>query len=520
METFMLPYNLRMDSWWLSADLTPARSPNDDRSGGTPVTSLPKPSLLWIALIALCLVGLANLLIYGHRLGLGVVCTALVVGVVAITIRRNHGHQSKHEALAFVVMILGVLPMIEYVQALSVMFFVVGFLGFVVLLNGNPDHLMRDYWKACKFWRLRFVLDIPLLKAEVARTDLAGLDWKRIISGLVLPLITGLIFLFLFISANPVLEAISKGLKPQNLVPTFNSSRVLFWGICLVLIWPFLRHFNDNQNSDRAPRTSGLGVLSKFFTQSSVRATLILSNVLFLMQGTTDIGYLVAGAKLPTGTTYAEYTHRGAYPLLITALLSGVMTVLFSQLATKDKLIRILTIFWMAQTLALLGSCVFRLSLYVDAYGLTLLRMWAVLWMVLVLTGISLIIVQLLYIKPIAWLLKWNAILVIVTLYACCFFNFTHFAASYNFSHLDDNRATEYACKLNEHAALSYFQAHGFTKPNRCFRNSLSRLHKADWREWNFRDARILKQLILIMPIDNERLPEAGEWRYGDLEEY
>lgn len=517
----MLPDTLRMDAWWLSDDFTLVNAPSDGRGGGSQKPIKPKKTLLKLLLATLCLIGLADQLIYGHELGLGLAIFAVILSITAIIFRRSQTRNTKHELIAIGVIFIGLLPMLEYVQALSMMFFVLGCAGFVTVLNGGDTIFLARFVHSCKFWLLRFACDIPKIRAEIIQADTSGFDWKRFLAELILPVCVGLIFILLFMSANPVLEAFSKHLNPLKLLSDLSLPHVMFWVLILVLIWPFMRFVSP-------PRTCIKPILDDavrhkarvFFTQASVHKTLIVSNFLFLIQGTTDIGYLFAGADLPDGMTYAHYVHRGAYPLLATALLAGAMTVAFSGFARTDKLIRYLTIFWMVQTLALLGSSVFRLALYIDAYGLTLLRIWAAIWMGLVLVGIGLVILQILQAKPISWLIKCNMALAAITLYFCCFFNFTHFVASYNFAHLDAQKATRYACELGDGAALAYFQAYGFSKPARCFPSPLYKSDKTDWRTWSFRKAHVASELISVAKIENERLPKANDWRYDTVEDY
>ena len=60
-------------------------------------------------------------------------------------------------------------------------------------------------------------------------------------------------------------------------------------------------------------------------------ATLTLSlftfNAIFAIQNGLDIAFLWSGAALPEGVTLAEYAHRGAYPLIATALLAGLFVL-------------------------------------------------------------------------------------------------------------------------------------------------------------------------------------------------
>ena len=50
-------------------------------------------------------------------------------------------------------------------------------------------------------------------------------------------------------------------------------------------------------------------------------------NLIFALQNGLDIFFLWSGAPLPEGMTLAEYAHRGAYPLIATALLAGLFVL-------------------------------------------------------------------------------------------------------------------------------------------------------------------------------------------------
>jgi hypothetical protein len=45
--------------------------------------------------------------------------------------------------------------------------------------------------------------------------------------------------------------------------------------------------------------------------------------------------YLWGSATLPDGLTYADYAHRGAYPLIVTALLAGWFAIVATKPGTE-----------------------------------------------------------------------------------------------------------------------------------------------------------------------------------------
>ena len=60
-----------------------------------------------------------------------------------------------------------------------------------------------------------------------------------------------------------------------------------------------------------------------FFGVATILRSLILFNLLFAVQTVLDVAYLWGNATLPADISYASYAHRGAYPLILTALLAA-----------------------------------------------------------------------------------------------------------------------------------------------------------------------------------------------------
>ena len=130
-------------------------------------------------------------------------------------------------------------------------------------------------------------------------------------------------------------------------------------------------------------------------------------SLLFLFQNVLDIEYLWSGAALPSGMTYAEYAHRGAYPLIATTLLAGLLTLItFGRQCTGPvwKQARILVYIWLVQNVFLVASSLLRLWKYISVYSLTELRVAAAFWMLLVACGLCLILYKVWKNKDLAWL--------------------------------------------------------------------------------------------------------------------
>ena len=165
---------------------------------------------------------------------------------------------------------------------------------------------------------------------------------------------------------------------------------------------------------------------------------LILFNLLFLLQNVLDIEYLWSGAALPAGMSYAEYAHRGAYPLILTALLAGLLTLIaFRRQSTGAgwKWARILVYVWLLQNVFLVASSLLRLGKYIAVYSLTELRVAAGLWMLLVACGLCLILWKIWKNRSLNWLVWTNGAALLVLLLFVMLCDIRGHIAEYNLAH-------------------------------------------------------------------------------------
>ena len=143
------------------------------------------------------------------------------------------------------------------------------------------------------------------------------------------------------------------------------------------------------------------------FGKAAILRALLVFNLMFAVQTVLDAAYLWGGVALPDGMSYASYAHRGAYPLIVTALLAAgfVLAAMRPGSATSnDGLIRWLVYLWVAQNIVLVISSILRLDLYVGIYALTYWRVAAFIWMGLVAAGLVLIIARIAGGKSNRWL--------------------------------------------------------------------------------------------------------------------
>jgi hypothetical protein len=221
---------------------------------------------------------------------------------------------------------------------------------------------------------------------------------------LILPLLGGSLFLLLFATANPVIQTTLGRLA----WPDIDIWRVTFWGVALVVSWCVLRPpFRRRPRLTRLPAAWTPAIAS----DAAILLSLVVFNALFAVENGLDLAFLWSGAPLPGRVTLADYAHKGAFSLIVAALLVAafVLAALDPRSpSARVKGVRGLVVAWIAQTVFLVASCILRTWDYVESYSLTGFRICALAWMGLVAAGLVLVCWRLLRGKSSAWLLNAN----------------------------------------------------------------------------------------------------------------
>jgi hypothetical protein len=305
-----------------------------------------------------------------------------------------------------------------------------------------------------------------------------------------------------------------------------SPARIGFWILLACAIWPMLlQRAPPMRVWESAPRVAADNSdLEHLFGVQAVTRSLILFNVMFALQSGLDLTYLWGGASLPDGMTHAHYAHRGAYPLIATALLAAGFVLIAMRPggpAEQSRMIRPLVLLWTGQNVLLVISSIFRLDLYVAAYSLTYLRLAAFIWMGLVAAGLVLMLIQIKLKKPNSWLIGANAISLALVLYACCFVNAPRLVASYNVEHSRENGGTGpqldllYLASLGPQALppveASVNRIPALWSISRHYRHNYETRHRpVNWRGFGFRTWRLERYLannpdLTQKPLDGDK---------------
>ncbi len=409
----------------------------DNRRADQPVWST--RTLAGAATLAV-LVVLADLLFWPHEPGISVAIFffALNVGIVAL---HRDKLRARATAILLVVAVLGCLPLVETLSPLGLLSALATSSLLALGISGKLPRFEDWFGAFTRFGVLapvRLIDDGIRVLGEAGRQKLGG---KVVRLGLVwvVPLLCAAVFVWLFTAANPIFEAGLRAIRLDQLLQLLNPWRVVLWGLVAMLAWPLLAPkllawtpLAEMQGPVR-PRAESL-----VFGATAIRNSLIVFNALFAVQTAMDLLFLWGGLRLPEGMSHADYAHRGAYPLIVTAVLAGAFVLAAMRRngpGRTSPLIRTLVYLWIGQNVWLVISSILRLKLYVEAYQLSELRIGSGIWMALVAVGLVLIVFKIVGDRSNKWLVMANTVALAVTLYGVSWLNFPAVISRYNVEH-------------------------------------------------------------------------------------
>lgn len=431
-------------------------------------------SVTALRLTVLLAVFLTDVLFYRHPYGWAYGAFAVLLG--ALVLARPAPLSRRKAILAAFLGVALTSGAIAYRGGLLAPLMCVAFLFAMVGARAERQPAHADTWATAV---LRAPLRVLQAVAHDCQIHRRSSPWRRLLTSVsrallawILPVILGGVFLKLFCAANPVIQrttvstlvSVRTWLLALSL-PSF--SRVLLWVCAAVSVWGLLR---ARRRCARRPPPLPVPVLQAQATETRgsiemadgaanakvsvpglALRSLALFNAIFLCETVTDLLYLWGGRMLPAGMTYADYAHRGAYPLLATALLSaGIVLVMFQPggVAERHRGARTLVLAWLAQNVLLTVSALWRLHLYVSVYSLTRLRLAACLWMLLVALGIVAIACRIMQRRGNQWLLDLNAGVLLAVLLCCTWWPMDAYIAHHNVRNCSENGANSQALDL------------------------------------------------------------------------
>jgi hypothetical protein len=493
-----IPRALARDAWWFGDD---AAAPPDGRERGGHVLS---PGAMRPVLVLVLLIVIGDFLFWDRAAGISLVVFAWVVLLASAALWSR-----KRIAGPLTLMLFSSLPVVEYLQALSVAILLLGLTASVAWMHLPPDApqgaVARVSARILRSLPTRAIRDLLRYRPD-NRFLASALDFRGFVRAWALPIGGALILISLLAEANPILgEWLLRVLTFQpdwaEVVP-----RSLFWTGLAMATWPYLLVPETDPGPAADPRQPRSWAWLGLNPSSALRA-LVVFNLLVGVQTFLDIVVLVGGGGLPEGMTYSDYARQGSYPLLLITLLGGSFALATRPFLDERRWLRPYLYLWLLQNILICVGALQRLVLYVDAYGLTYLRLHTMIWIPLVATGLALTAWQVHRKHPNSWLLLRSVVLAAGVLYGAGFVNFADIIARHNMSHearidwvylLVDLPGTALPSIRERALALG-------CPETVCEAAAYVHRDISDWRAWGFRRFRVDLRMQALDDLEDEK---------------
>lgn len=472
------------------------------------------------------LVTAADFLIFGHRFGLNLFLFVVVLAA-GIALSGKGRHKLLRAGLGMAATSVAGIPLVLEPTLAAI----VVSLSVLVLLSLFIFRLLPNQSEAVPSVFLRFLAHAPLGLGRLARkrrprsqeTSQQARPAPAALRLWIMPLALSGLFVGLFAVANPLVARALGNIDLWRLLDLFDLWRILFWLAAAACIWLLLHPRLKRRNARSAATAEPVEWDSSLLGEASLIRALGLFNAVFAVETLLDMIYLWGGAGLPAGVTHAEYAHRGAYPLVATALLAATFVLVAMRRGgpgERSPLVRKLVYLWIVQNVLLCLSAILRLDLYVEVYSLTWLRVAAGIWMGLVAIGLGLILLRIWLRRSNAWLVAMNLLSLLLVLYVSAFINFPALIARFNVAHSfevsGEGRLLDfgYLARLGPQAIpamddyLAAPQNHQVDS-RRVVENTRRDLQwqfenrPRGWRSWTYRQSRLADYLSALQSVAN-----------------
>ncbi len=369
---------------------------------------------LQVILISLGLALVFNFLFFSKLIGISVfiMVSALVGAVYLFGLNQKVSFRNTWW-LVLLIAFFSIMPAVRANEFLTFLNVSATF-GLLMLLAhtlvGTPAIFMRlkDYFTLAVIVPFRMlgatlstVSQVSQVHSSVKHRDV----WLRILKGAILALPILIIFGLLFSQADLAFSQFIKGFIDINI-----SERTVQYLVLLAFAFAAALSFLSYIFFPKLAQPELLLKQSDTADQPAkgieVMVFLGLISALFLLFIGFQITYLFGGEAniANAGFTYAEYARRGFWELLAVAVLSLLVLLASEKYAgvesKKDKRFLIPALILIAEVGVVMVSACKRLSLYIDAYGMTIDRFYAGGFIILLMALFILLAVKFIKTKP------------------------------------------------------------------------------------------------------------------------
>jgi len=369
---------------------------------------------LYVILISLGLAVVFNFLFFEKLIGISMlIFTVILLGVVHLFELRQKLFLRKTWWLTILIVFFAFMPSVRANEFL-VFLNLCAILGLLMLLTQElvgmsiPSMRLRDYFilmTLTPFKMLAKALSTVSLASQIHSSVKRRDVWVRVLKGIVMALPILILFGLLFSQADLAFSQFIRGFIDINI-----SERAIQYLVLLLFVFvaalSFLSYifFSKQVESVLSPEQSNEVALQSG-REIEVLVFLGLISTLFLVFIGFQVTYLFGGETniINAGFTYAEYARKGFWELMAVAMLSLLVLLASEKYAGVElkKVKRFLApaLMLIVEVGVVIFSALKRLSLYVDAYGMTSSRFYAAGFIILLLVLFVLLAVKLIKTK-------------------------------------------------------------------------------------------------------------------------
>ena len=349
----------------------------------------------------------------------------------------------------------------------------------LLLLVAFWQYLHRSVWYAAGSACMNYLLVIPSLFSNIQLVKSKRLNFygiKKFFRFLVIPILLVLVFFLLYNFANTIFKSLvnDMGTSLQNFFARFFTwfswDRVWFLLLGLLITGGLLlksriQYFSDKDikmpndlwrkknNIVRWKQSSWFQLLSVLMGKFANGAmalrnenktaviSLFLLNLLLLCINCVDIRYVWFGFTYNNNLNLSEYVHEGTGLLIFSILLAMFLLLFFFRgnlnFYKRNKWLRIGAYSWLVQNGILVMSVLFRDFYYIEHYGLAYKRIGVLIFLIMVLAGLTTIFLKIQQLKTAYYLLRVNAWVAIVLLVISSCIHWDEAIAKYNLAKKD-----------------------------------------------------------------------------------
>jgi len=334
--------------------------------------------------------GLAGNILFHGADGMGVNCliwcVCLLWGVAALCKYGGIPRRAQNMWLGALMLICGILPVLRDSSTmrsgdLSTGLLIAGLFAAFFRNDNVAAAGVLDYMRACGITTIHSVVLPIIIRQHLDFSLINRNGWSRransVVVGIAISLPLLIVFGSLFMAADPVFAHFAHVLTSWDI-----SKLCRHIGTIAVIAWlttGFLR-LALLENGAIEP----LPVPGSMLGKIEIGMVLGLLNALFAAFVAVQVQYLFGGKAHVLATvhlTYAEYARKGFFELVWAIGLTLPVLLVLHQLTQRtdkgaDWTYRILSTLLVALLSVVMASAVMRMLLYVDAYGLTELRLF------------------------------------------------------------------------------------------------------------------------------------------------